>query len=182
MLPILRSTYGDIARIHLEVPARTWRYDPLPLLIITSVWLLDVAGARTAAPTVADVQIASNAGDDGTYVRGESIHVTLTFSETVEVTGTPQRVAIALPECRRPVAAGKQPASGGASGKKVEMSRIANWRVALRTPDRPARTGGPVAMFRPLTALGSLLVLAVFLLGAATVDAQAPTSITAGQQ
>ncbi len=33
-------------------------------------------------------------------------------------------------------------------------------------------------MFRPLTALGSLLVLAVFLFGAATVDAQTPTSTT----
>ena len=90
--------WGHSGAFTWEVPARTWRYDPLPLLIITSVRLLDVAGARTAAPTVGDVQITSNAGDDGTYVRGESIHVTLTFRGTVEVTGTPQRVAIALPD------------------------------------------------------------------------------------
>ena len=46
--------------------------------------------APTQAPSVTDVSVTSNAGDDDTYVLGETIRVTLTFSETVNVTGTPR--------------------------------------------------------------------------------------------
>ena len=42
------------------------------------------------APTVTDVAISSDAGGDGTYALGETIRITLSFSEAVEVTGTPQ--------------------------------------------------------------------------------------------
>ena len=42
------------------------------------------------APAVTEVAVTSNAGDDDTYLLGETIRITLTFSETVEVTGSPQ--------------------------------------------------------------------------------------------
>ena len=42
------------------------------------------------APTVSRVAITSNSGTDRTYTAGDEIQVTVTFSETVEVTGTPQ--------------------------------------------------------------------------------------------
>ena len=38
-------------------------------------------------PTVTGVSISSDAGDDDTYLLGETIRVTLTFSEEVDVTG-----------------------------------------------------------------------------------------------
>ena len=42
------------------------------------------------APSVTGVEVTSNAGDDDTYVLGETITVTVTFSEAVDVTGTPR--------------------------------------------------------------------------------------------
>ena len=44
----------------------------------------------TTAPTVSRVEITSRPGPDVTYAAGEAIEVTVTFSETVVVTGTPQ--------------------------------------------------------------------------------------------
>ena len=44
----------------------------------------------TTGPTVETVRITSNAGSDATYAAGETIEVTVTFSETVVVTGTPR--------------------------------------------------------------------------------------------
>ena len=44
----------------------------------------------TPAPTVTGVAVTSDAGDDDTYILGETIRITLTFSEAVEVTGTPR--------------------------------------------------------------------------------------------
>ena len=44
----------------------------------------------TTAPTVSKVEISSEAGFDATYAIGEEIEVTVTFSEDVLVTGTPQ--------------------------------------------------------------------------------------------
>ena len=43
-----------------------------------------------AAPTVSGIRISSNPGTDRTYAAGDEIRVTVTFSETVEVTGEPQ--------------------------------------------------------------------------------------------
>ena len=44
----------------------------------------------TTAPTVSKLEITSNPGTDRTYTAGDDIQVTVTFSETVEVTGTPR--------------------------------------------------------------------------------------------
>ena len=42
------------------------------------------------APTVSSVTFTSNAGNDKTYRKGDTIQATVTFSEAVTVTGTPQ--------------------------------------------------------------------------------------------
>ena len=44
----------------------------------------------TKAPTVSSVEISSDSGTDATYAAGDEIRITVTFSETVVVTGTPQ--------------------------------------------------------------------------------------------
>ena len=44
----------------------------------------------TTPPEVESLAIGSNPGSDRTYAAGDEIEVTVTFSETVEVTGTPQ--------------------------------------------------------------------------------------------
>ena len=44
----------------------------------------------TTAPTVRSLAITSNPGSDQTYAAGDEMEVTVTFSETVEVEGTPQ--------------------------------------------------------------------------------------------
>lgn len=49
-----------------------------------------VDSSDTTAPTVSSVAITSDPGDDDTYGNGDSIQVTVTFSEDVTVTGTPQ--------------------------------------------------------------------------------------------
>ena len=45
---------------------------------------------QAAPPTVTGVAVASDAGDDDTYAKDDVIEVTVTFSEAVEVTGSPQ--------------------------------------------------------------------------------------------
>ncbi len=44
----------------------------------------------TTPPKVSKLEITSNSGTDRTYAAGDEIQVTVTFSETVEVTGTPR--------------------------------------------------------------------------------------------
>ena len=44
----------------------------------------------TTAPAVSKLEITSNPGTDRTYAAADEIQVTVTFSETVEVTGTPR--------------------------------------------------------------------------------------------
>ena len=46
--------------------------------------------ADTTPPTATAIAISSDPGADRTYAQGEEIQVAVTFSETVEVTGTPQ--------------------------------------------------------------------------------------------
>ena len=41
-------------------------------------------------PTVSKIEISSDPGSDRTYAAEDEIRVTVTFSETVEVTGTPR--------------------------------------------------------------------------------------------
>ena len=71
----------------------------LPVLALAAVLLLTLPGllfgpeltqAQNGAPAVTGVAVSSVAGDDDTYLLGETIHITLTFSETVDVTGSPQ--------------------------------------------------------------------------------------------
>ena len=47
---------------------------------------------NVGAATVSSLAIASNAGTDETYAIGDSVKVTVTFTEDVDVTGTPQIV------------------------------------------------------------------------------------------
>ena len=48
--------------------------------------------ARPTTPTVSSVAITSDPGMDNTYATGDTITVSLTFSEAVTVTGTPNVV------------------------------------------------------------------------------------------
>lgn len=49
-----------------------------------------VSGVDNTPPTISSVAITSNPGDDNTYGHRDTIKVTVTFSETVLVTGAPQ--------------------------------------------------------------------------------------------
>ena len=71
---------------------RVWRVGLLAMLIAAVVPLLhaQVGQAQTAAPSVTAVALASNAGMDATYALGDTIRISLTFSEAVDVTGAPQ--------------------------------------------------------------------------------------------
>lgn len=73
------------------------RCRPAALAALVGLGLLlfgvGTALAQSAAPSVTAVAISSSAGADRTYALDETIEVTLTFSEAVEVSGTP-RLAI----------------------------------------------------------------------------------------
>ncbi len=45
---------------------------------------------QLAAPSVTGVEVTSDPGDDDTYVLNDAITITLTFSEAVNVTGSPR--------------------------------------------------------------------------------------------
>ena len=49
-----------------------------------------VDGSDTTAPTISSLSFTSDAGSDKTYGTGDTIQVTVTFSENVIVTGSPQ--------------------------------------------------------------------------------------------
>ena len=51
--------------------------------------LVSVAHAQSTAPTISTVAITSNPGTNNTYATGNTITVSVTFSEAVTVTGTP---------------------------------------------------------------------------------------------
>ncbi|MDE2969718.1 MAG: fibronectin type III domain-containing protein, partial [Chloroflexota bacterium] len=73
-------------------PIRRWPLQAAALLLALAVLLLSPGAARaqSAVPTVTGVAITSSAGPDATYALGQRIRVTLTFSEAVNVSGTPQ--------------------------------------------------------------------------------------------
>ena len=48
-----------------------------------------IVHAQTTTPTVSSVAITSSPGSDNTYATGDTITVSLTFSEAVTVTSTP---------------------------------------------------------------------------------------------
>ena len=53
-------------------------------------WSVGNEAPDTTPPAVSTIEITSDPGTDATYAAEDEIRVTLTFSETVEVTGTPQ--------------------------------------------------------------------------------------------
>ncbi len=57
---------------------------------VSEVPASQVIRADTTPPEVSRIEVSSNPGTDRTYAAGEEIRVTVTFSETVEVTGMPQ--------------------------------------------------------------------------------------------
>ena len=63
------------------VPRSNWTTTP------TIRW---TGSSRRRAPTVTDVNVSSSPASGDTYKLGETISVTLTFSEKVDVTGTPR--------------------------------------------------------------------------------------------
>ena len=59
--------------------------------ILLAILLLDYGGIQAqTAPSVSSVAITSNAGSNNTYGKDDVIQITVTFSEAVTVTGTPQ--------------------------------------------------------------------------------------------
>ena len=58
--------------------------------LLTSLLLSPGAALAQGAPTVTGVEVTSDAGDDHTYALGEIITITVTFSEAVNVSGTPR--------------------------------------------------------------------------------------------
>ena len=58
--------------------------------LLSEVSASHVIRADTTPPTVSKIEVSSDPGTDRTYASGDEIRVTVTFSETVEVTGTPQ--------------------------------------------------------------------------------------------
>ena len=62
---------------------------PLLLIALAALVLPTVAHAQATTPTVSSVAITSSPDSDNTCVTGDTITVTVTFSEAVTVTGTP---------------------------------------------------------------------------------------------
>ena len=62
------------------------------LILVSAVAVLLAPGAvlSQSAPTVSTVAVTSDAGDDDTYILDDVIRITLTFSDAVDVTGSPQ--------------------------------------------------------------------------------------------
>ena len=84
-------TSSDQLRVDYGVP-----YETYPPLLDTSgnyagIWQAVVMiELDTTAPTVSSMAITSDPGTDATYAAGDEIRATVTFSETVVVTGTPR--------------------------------------------------------------------------------------------
>ena len=64
-----------------------------------------VLAADVAVPTVSSITVTSDAGDDDTYDVGDKIEITVTFSEDVKVSGTPQ-IKLKVGETTKIVSAG----------------------------------------------------------------------------
>ena len=58
--------------------------------VLSEVPASHVIRPDTTPPAVSNIEISSNAGSDRFYIPGDQIQATVTFSETVVVTGTPQ--------------------------------------------------------------------------------------------
>ena len=69
--------------------------EPLPTGVTTSSPAMTIVNlidndVVSSAPSILTLELSSESGSDRTYAAGDEIQVTVTFSETVEVTGTPQ--------------------------------------------------------------------------------------------
>ena len=64
-----------------------------------------VDGSDSTDPTISSLSFTSDPGDDSTYGTGDTIQVTVTFSENVIVTGAPQLELNMSNSCGRPVTA-----------------------------------------------------------------------------
>ena len=73
------SNPGDLTNTTLTTQA-THKVDAAPNTPITDI----------VPPTISSLAITSTAGSNHTYTFGEAVQITVTFSETVTVTGTPQ--------------------------------------------------------------------------------------------
>ena len=83
---LLRSSFPTaLPRVH---PGR--RGLVIALVLLASLLLSAGSVLGQSAPSVTGVEVTSDAGDDNTYFLGETITITVTFSEAVNVTGTPQ--------------------------------------------------------------------------------------------
>ena len=75
-------------------PASSLRRAAALLVILLAALAVSLSGGSPATaadgPSVSSVTVTSDAGDDDTYAFGETITITVTFSEAVNVTGTPQ--------------------------------------------------------------------------------------------
>ena len=58
-------------------------------LAVAATTVTNAVGSTTA-PTVSGVALTSNPGADNTYAIGDAVEATVTFSEAVDITGTPQ--------------------------------------------------------------------------------------------
>ena len=63
---------------------------PALLIVLAAFVLPALAHAQTTTPTVSTISITSSPGSDHTYANSDTITLSLTFSEAVTVTGTPQ--------------------------------------------------------------------------------------------
>ena len=57
--------------------------------MLVSLFCVDHASAQATTPTVAAAAITSSPGADNTYALGDTITVSVTFSEAVTITGSP---------------------------------------------------------------------------------------------
>ena len=65
------------------------KFVPLLAIMALLMGLVSVAHAQSTTPIVSSVAITSNPGADNTYATGNTVTVSLTFSEAVTVTDTP---------------------------------------------------------------------------------------------
>ena len=81
-------------RLPNVAPIPSLRRLPALLLIVLVALSVSLSGGSPAnaagAPSVTGVEVTSDAGNDDTYALGETITITVTFSEAVVVTGTPR--------------------------------------------------------------------------------------------